>query len=301
MSNVTPTTIDSFEAVTIHTGLVDLTAVHTIGPRIAALRVAGGDNLLLWKPAQYTRGEWDLRGGHRVWVTRPGADENEDTYATDNGPCDVELIENGFRLTGAENPVNRTRRGMTITVIQDRVFRVDNFVTNTGDMLYSGGLWALTCTVPSPKTTYVIPLGDGSSWDAFSMVSFREWGGHGVGGFNDPQFETDTDVLRICPQGLENKRMIQSHHGIIAMSDASRDVTFIKHATYQPNGLYPLNTNIAAYIGPDNFMVEMETMGPESTLKPGETQHHIETWTLVNKALSCKNAKAIMDNAVRDA
>ena len=51
-------------------------------------------------------------------------------------------------------------------------------------------------------------------------------------------------------------------------------------ATAQAAGNYPMGTNIALYVGPDNFMVEMETMGPVVTVKPGQVLAHRETWVL---------------------
>lgn len=295
MPAVTKTTIESADAVELRTPALRLVAVSAWGPRIAFLGKPGGDNLLLWKPGTYTRGQWDLRGGHRVWVTRPGADECEDTYATDNAPCAVELLPDGFRITGGEHPANRTRRGISVTALNDHTLRVDNFLTNTGDLLYSGGIWALTCTVPTPGTQYGIPVGDGSEWDAFSMVLFRRWAGHGAGGFDDPQFQIKGDVLAIQPQGKENKRMLQSRHGIIAMSDPQRQLTFAKRAPLHDGQPYPLNTNLAVYIGPDNFMVEMETMGHERTLRPGESLHHVETWVLRDGAIPLTPARGLLD------
>ncbi len=276
--------------VEILTDEMRLVAVAELGPRIAFFGQPGGDNLLLWEPGKHTRGEWDLRGGHRVWVTRPGADECEDTYATDNEPCEVAMFGNGFCLTSRPNPVNQTRRGMSVKLLGPKSVQVDNFVLNAGPMLYSGGVWALTCTVPTAGTQYAIPVGDGSSWDAFTMVCFREWAGHGQGGFNDPQIRIDNDLLVIDPRGVENKRMVQSQAGIIAMSDPGRGVTFAKKVDYRRGGNYPLNTNIAFYIGPDNFMVEMETMGPEETLKPGEDLIHREIWRLEKGAVELSTA-----------
>ncbi len=280
MTTVSRVTFDGLDAVELRTPALRLVATATFGPRIAWFGPAEGENLLLWAPGKYTRGDWDLRGGHRVWATRPGADENEDTYAVDNAPCTLEIEADGFCLMGAENPLNRTRRGFRVRVADERCLTVENRVVNTGEMLYSGGVWALTCTVPLPDAHYAIPLGDGSEWDSSIIVLFRRWAGHGAGGFADPQFRLTDDLLRIEPRGVENKRMLQSHRGIIAMRDPRRGVTFAKRADWRPDGQYPLGANLAVYIGPDNFMVEMETMGPERTLRPGEALSHTETWVL---------------------
>ncbi len=72
---------EGHKAVEIITDHLRLVVVTEFGPRIAFFGKPDGDNLLLWAPGEYMREKWDLAGGHRVWVTRPGADENEDTYA----------------------------------------------------------------------------------------------------------------------------------------------------------------------------------------------------------------------------
>ncbi len=295
MSNVAEVEFDGIQAVEITTAGLRLVATRDFGPRIASLGKPDGDNILLWDPETYTRGDWDLRGGHRVWVARPMADECEDTYATDNGPCELEIIDGGFRLTGTENPANCTRRGFAVRVLNDTTLEVDNFVTNTGEMLYSGALWALTCSLPSKDTRYGIPIGNGSEWDAFTLVSFRRWGGHGEGGFEDPQVTVSGDLMIVDPAGVENKRMLMSHHGIIAMCDAHRSLTFAKKVASGGPGSYPLNCNMAFYVGPDNFMVEMETLGTENTLRPGESLHHLETWVLQDGAASLNSAQTLVD------
>ena len=289
------TMFEGLKAVEIKTKKTKLVVVTEFGPRVAFLGKPGGKNIFLWQPGKYGRGDWDLRGGHRVWATRPGADENEGTYATDNEPCDVKIRKNAVTIIGAESQVDRTRRGMTIKVVDDTTLQIDNFLTNTGDMLWSGGVWALTCTLPTRNAQYAVPVGDDSNWDAFNMVFYRAWGGHGKGGFNDRQIEVRKDLILIKPAGVENKRMVQSHKGIIAMRDNVNKLTFAKKVKYEAAGSYPLNTNIAFYIGPKNFMVEMETMGPEETLKPGATLHHVETWKLVPSAISFSKAKNITD------
>lgn len=272
---------EGLDAIELRTPALRAVAITAKGPRLAFWGRPAGRNLLLWAPGKCRRGAWDLMGGHRLWAARPGADEAEETYAADNQPCTVTERANGFTVTGALDPVLKIRRGFTLTAItQDRV-TLDHFLHNESDMLWSGGLWALTSTVPSKQSTYTLPLGDGSAWDYATVVSFRTWGGgHGGVGFGDPQFKFTTDALVLKPSGRENKRMLKSDAGIIALHDPAQKLLFAKHAAYDAAGNYPLGTNLALYVGPKNFMVEMETMGPAATLKPGQRLKHRETWLL---------------------
>lgn len=284
---------EGLDAVELLTPSLRVVAITAKGPRLAFWGRPGGRNLLLWKPGKYFRGDWELMGGHRLWAARPGADEAEETYATDNQPCTVRVSANGFTVTGALDPVQKIQRGFTVTAAANDRITLDHFVINQSDMLWSGGLWALTCTVPSARTTYTLPLGDGSSWDYATIVSFRTWGGgHGGVGFEDLQFKCTDDALVLRPSGRENKRMVKADAGIIALHDPAQKLLFAIRTGYDPAGDYPLGTNLALYVGPKNFMVEMETMGPAATLKPGQVLKHRETWLLA-RAKAAPTAKSL--------
>ena len=86
--------------------------------------------------------------------------------------------------------------------------------------------------------------------------------------------------------------MLKADAGIIALHDPVRRLLFAKHAAYQPDASYPLGTNLAVYVGPKNFMVEMETMGPSATLKPGQSLGLRETWVL-KSAKTTPTSKAL--------
>ena len=280
-------------AIELRTTELRLVALTAKGPRIAFWGRPGGDNLLMWAPGKYKRGQWDLMGGHRLWLSRPGADEAEETYATDNRPCTVEVLANGFRITAPVDPVHCTQRGFTVTALAADRIVVEHFVTNHSTMLWSGGLWAITCTLPGVGASYSIPLGDGSTWDYATIVTFRTWGGgHGGVGFGDKQFELTADALNLRPAGRENKRMVKADAGIMAMHHAASRLIFAKHIAYQPDAQYPLGTNLAFYVGPGNFMVEMESMGPFATLKPQQSLKHTETWLLAG-AKTVPTAKSL--------
>jgi hypothetical protein len=284
---------EGLEAIELRTSSLRVVALTAKGPRLAFWGRPGGDNLLLWQPGKYRRGEWDLMGGHRLWVARPGADEAEETYAADNQPCSVELHKDGFTVTAPVDPVLLTRRGFTVTARASGGIELGHFVTNCSAMLWSGGLWAITSTLPTADTTYTVPLGDGSDWDYATIVAVKKWGhNQGRKTFHDPQFELTDDAFCLIPGGVESKRMLKADPGIIGMHVPEQKLVFAKRAPYQPDGTYPLGTNLALYIGKDNFMAEMESMGPAVTLKPGQTLKHRETWLLAD-AKAAPSAKSL--------
>jgi hypothetical protein len=220
-------------------------------------------------------------------------DESEEVYRPDNEPCSVRKKDEVLTVMGAVDPLLKIQKGLCLHVLDEQRVAVDNFITNTGALLSSGGVWALTCTVPARGRTYGIPLGDGSQWDGFRMTLFRRWGGH-PGVVNDPQVTLTEEMLMVKPQGHETKRMLEAPYGIIALDAPDQKTTFIKKVVFQRGAQYPMSSNIAFYIGPGNFMVEMETMSPEVTLKPGETVHNMEQWILTDKSLGVKKAETLI-------
>jgi hypothetical protein len=284
---------DGLPAVELTTPALRLVAVHGFGPRLAWFGRPGGDNLLLWDdPAKplYVRAtpgkDWKLRGGHRLWIHGgDGADENEATYRNDDaaGTCDVRA--DGFTVTSALDPETRLRRSMAVRCLADDRLEVVNTISNEGDMLAGVGPWCLTCTVPGPHTRYVIPLGDGTEWDSTTLTIFRCWAGHGTRSFREEQFELTDDAYVLTPRGRETKRMVRAPRGVIAMTDPARAFTFAIRTAFDIDAPLPGTANIATYVGPGNFMVEMETMGPFVSLKPGRSAVHRQEWRLLGRAV----------------
>lgn len=256
--------------------------VHAIGPRIAWFGFVDRDNLLFWDEAgQHTRGDWRLYGGHRLWTTRPGADESEEAYSPDNRPCRVRELGGGIAVVA---PPDRSQLEKTLVVRADGPdWIVEHRIRNTGDMLWSGGAWALTCTAPrtgTRGTRYHIPLDGGDPrWDLFTMVVPRRWGGTHRSRLADPQFQILEDEIVIRARGAEAKRMVFAPRGTLRMSDPLRG-ELTKRAAPVRGGAYPLGTNLAVYLAPQSFMVELETMSPIVTLSPGASLSHVERWTL---------------------
>lgn len=259
-----------------------LVIVHGVGPRIAFFGRVRGDNLLFWdRRGEHRRGDWHLYGGHRLWVARPGADEAEETYAPDNAPCAVRRISGGVEVTAPPDAA-RIEKTLVVRAPGERsdAWIIEHRLRNAGDMLWSGGAWALTATLPARGTRYRIPLGGGApEWDLVTLVIPRRWGGGHTSRLADPQFSFTDDALEFRARGHEAKRMVMAPHGTLEMSDPDRG-RFVKRAAYVPHQQYPLGTNLATYLGPKSFMVELETMSPLVTLAPNETLVHVETWSL---------------------
>jgi hypothetical protein len=258
---------------------VQMIVLHSVGPRIAWFGLREQDNLLYWdSAAEHRRGSWRLYGGHRLWITRPLADESEEIYEPDNAPCRLERIPDGVCITSPPSAL-ALEKSLAITV-RDRRWTIEHRLRNVGQLLWSGGAWALTCTAPRESTLYRVPLGGGPpAWDVATILIPLRWGGSHTSRLDDPQISLTADALELRPREDEAKRMLLAPRGRLEMHDPERG-TFCKEAPFDPDATYPAGTNLAVYVGPQRFMVELETMSPLRTLPPGATLTHAETWTL---------------------
>jgi len=274
------TVFDGLEGYSVTSGKWELIVISECGPRIAFLGEKGGENLLYWDRKGVIRGEYHLMGGHRVWISRPMADESEDTYLSDNAPCDVKIDGCSITVTSPAHPVHQLERGMRIEALEEGCFRVTNFVKNCGGLIYSGGVWSPTCIVPDGRVLR-IPLGeDDTTWDIVKVIIPRVFAGNTVR-LDDPQVTFEGSDMVVRPQGMVCKRCVAAPKGTIEMTWPEKGITFTKKIPYQRFGNYPLDgCNLAVFVGQDNWMAEMESFAPEQPIIPGQTVEHSEIWRL---------------------
>ncbi len=292
---IEPIVFDGFEAVQILTAKARLVLVTSMGPRVAWFGAAKGRNLLFWdERRKYKRKEWHLMGGHRVWALRPGADESEESYMDDNAACEVSIRKNKVTATSPAHPAFALRKSIAVEVLDDDTFQVTSGIHNDSPMLWSGGTWGLTATLPQRGVTYGVPLGDGSPWDMVTLVVPKRWGGGNTSKVTDKGVKLTEDCLVYTPSGIISKRAVGAPQGVIGMTDVKEGLSFVKKHAYDPTRVYPMNANIAYYNGRGNFMVEMESMGPLVTVPPGASNFLEETWML-RKPVKWAQIKGMLD------
>jgi len=253
---------------------------------------------------KFKRDNWGLLGGHRIWFALPGADESEVAYLPDAGPITMEEQDDGSIVFTAPPDGMKLVKGFIIRPLRNSTVEVVNFVQNASDMLAAGAVWAITCTDPvANKAVYASRLNSGNQgWDSCQVALFPTWGGgHQTTAAGNAQFDITVDdgigqwlqVLR--PVGEEAKRAWWAPFGGQVM--AMPDMTLAKIAEVKPGMPYPINgCNAAMYCGPwartedaGPAMVEMESMGPEVQLLPGDTTYHPEIISLATRAMDTAN------------
>lgn len=291
--NIEKTTFGKFQdAYKLTLGEQEMVVVTEVGPRIASLALAGGENILLEDPEQSIgRKDWRIYGGHRFWV----GPETEETYHPDNAPCEVETGDGFLRVKA---PAERSGLQKTLEIRACEGcggFVVRHVLTNTGDMLYHGAIWALTCVKPA---RLVVPWGEGTEGNWFTnMVRYwRHWSGC-VTDIESAQWQQRNEYFMIEPTGEVGKAGLYSHCGMIAR--LTDEGTFVKRVEPDPAATYPDgNCNIELYTNPR--FCEMETLSPMRSMCPGGVTTHTECWKLTAQTFAPDDWRA-METLVKDA
>jgi hypothetical protein len=264
----------------------EIVVVTEVGPRILSLSVGGGSNLLFVDEETAGLGQgdadWHVYGGHRLWV----APETEDTYAPDNLPCEVEVSDGRLTVISPVTPRTKLQKRLTFTAREGR-FVIEHGVRNTGDVLYPGAIWALTCVVPSGGV--VFPWGRGGAWDLKKIVYWNRWMDH-RSDVTSRQWQPGPDLFMVVPTGEEGKVGTHSPEGWVAL--CREDATFVKSYDWVPGARYPDEDSSLQVYTCDRF-VEMETLSPLTVFYPGAEIVHREIWTVTAEAIDPTDGAAL--------
>jgi len=243
------------------------------GPRILSFKLNKGENILFVDTAlKLGRNKWKIYGGHRIWL----APETETCYAPDNAVCSVQIEKNQIIISAPIDPVTNTQKVLTVSEIK-KGFSVTNTIKNTGIMLMTGSVWALTCV--NPKAQIFFPWGRPGNWEMKKICWWKGWAGHGSN-IVSSQWQPTNDLFIINPTGEEGKVGTGGYDGWIAATFPKFKTTFIKKFEYQNNGTY-IDDGCAIQCYTCEKFIEMETLSPFQTIYPGESISHTEEWILV--------------------
>jgi hypothetical protein len=213
-----------------HIGDKKLVIMTDFGPRILHLSIGDRGNMLfLDEGTPLKKDAWNCYGGSRLWI----APETIQTYSPDNEKCEVNLEKDRITVS-SEDKALKLRRSMTVFESHGH-FAVEIKVVNTGDSLYSGALWSLTCM--DPAGTAFFPWGTGTdSWNTKKIIYWQKWIDHSSQ-LGSKQYTQGNDLFIIRPTGEEGKVGTSGHEGFIGFT--SKKGTFIKKINRLATNDYP--------------------------------------------------------------
>jgi hypothetical protein len=278
--------LDAFgdpHAVCLSNDEVELIASTSYGPRVLAYRQRGLANVFgFLGPREQAKstpfGEpWHIYGGHRLWHA---PEDPVRSYIPDNGPIEATFDETTLVLSQPVERVTSLVKELRLTLAQEgSAVRVEHRITNTSAESVRLAVWALSVMAAGgqaifPNPTFV-PFPEGLlpasrlvlwPYTRLSDARFR---------FGAVYTRLRQDPGASTPQKLG---LLDEEHGWAAY--ALGDVLFVKRYTPATSQmpLVDLGCNVETFTNAQ--FLELETLGAETRLAPGETATHEETWQL---------------------
>jgi hypothetical protein len=256
----------------------------TTGPRIIGLHAKGVEgNLFAETPDAHwptPHGEYYLRGGHRLWIA---PEDPFYTYPEDHvNVCaekDTVTLRSGIDASGLEKEI-------AFCLDENRVI-LTHRVTWHGKEPIKLAPWAITqlrlggmAILPQANSDGLQPNRNLVLWP-YSQV-------------NDERLQLHDDVMLIHGRVAEQAFKIGNNnlHGWVACLLGK--ALFVKRFNVDDTQRYPdMGCNVEVYV--KDVCIELETLGPLTTLEPEESVTHDETWevTTVEYSTTLENARKI--------
>jgi hypothetical protein len=280
------------DCVLLQNGTLELLITRSVGPRILSLRFAGGENVLAELPDSIIdcpgTGTFHLYGGHRLWHA---PEEPSRTYLPDDEPVEISTFQNGLKATQQTEAKTGLQKSIEVQLTADSAqVTLTHRITNHGLWGVACAPWAITqlkkggtAIFPQIKTdTGVLPNRSLTLWPYTDMTNPNvHWGSNYI--------IMQAKMASAFKIGFPNPRGWQAYW--------LNGTLFVKHADYNAQAEYYDSGSSSESYCNDKF-IELETLAPITTIAPGATATHIETWNLyknIERPQNENEAQALAD------
>ena len=269
----------NLDCVRLQNEALELLVTQSVGPRILRLSLIGGENLLAELPelaidCPGLSEKMHFYGGHRLWHA-PQVPRR--THMPDNQPVSITEIDNGLEVVQPTETQTGLQKSLRVTLPDDSAtVVVDHTLTNRGMWPVETAPWAITqfktggvAILPQRITNVdedgVWPNRNLALWPFTDIASPHiKWGNRYI----FVEAEMRDGMMKF---GFPNPIGWLAYH--------RHDTLFVKHAEYKVNSAYfDLGSSSHFFCQPE--FLELETLGPCTTLTPGESVTHQEVWSL---------------------
>ncbi len=263
--------------------------VTAVGPRIIDLRIPGGENLFHVRAAEAGgRGEaqWMLRGGWRLWVA---PERRETTYALDNAPCTVQVIDGRtLRVTAPPQPAAGIQKVVEVTLADDAPrLAVRSIIHNRGATPLTIAAWSLSVMRAGGRALAPLDVGRLDAFDATRKLILWSYTQ-----LADPRYALADDLVqvdqsRVRPAPAANGQQApprRADESKIGVDSGQGWAAYLHHRTlylksfpHHPAGIYPDGGATVEIYSSAEFL-ELENLSPLTQIPPGGTLVYPEEW-----------------------
>lgn len=272
---------EGWDAVRLTNGDAELVVTTSVGPRIIHYSLTGGPNAFQVIPE--TRGQtggdtWQPYGGHRLWHAPEASPRS---YFPDTGTYGTPFLDGGtLRISSKAESTTGIQKEMHVTLAASGpAVKVEHILTNHNVWPVTLSVWALSIVanggkVVLPQEPFVshdddlVPARPLVLWKFTDMADPRwRWGSRFV-------TLTQRDDLNTAQKvGLYNAQEWGAH-----VTGTQAFIVSIKPAAGGSATLADMGSNFETFT--KGAFQELETLGPLTTLQPGESASHTEQWFL---------------------
>jgi hypothetical protein len=267
-------------------GMVEARVVTAVGPRIISFNRVGEENVLYTRAGELGgqgEADWTFRGGWRLWIS---PEVKETTYVPDNSPCEVEIVDDVLVVTGPLQPPAGIRKQIEVRLADGApqlriVARIKNI--SQRDLTYAA--WSLPVLRPGGRALIPLDVGPLTAFDAFRRLIFWSYTEH-----DDPRYRfgdrlVQIDHAKVQPplspragrRDDESKIGVDSSQGWAAY--VLEGTMFLKRFPHTQGATYPDGGSTIEVYSSSEFL-ELENLGPLTTIAPGEEIVLPEDWWL---------------------
>ena len=281
------------QCVEIANDLLTLWVTQSVGPRVIALKSKGTSNLFASLPDTTIEcpgeGPFHLYGGHRLWHA---PEDPERTYIPDDQPVEINPQGSGIQVRQALEPESGIQKEIAVQLHQDSAsVKIEHKLSNHG-------LWPVTCapwaiTQMRPGGVALLPqyidLLEGNPTLPNRVITLWPYTD-----INSPYITWGNEVIQIRAEMEEGALKLGFPNPRGWLAYWLDETLFIKRAVYDYDREYlDFGSSSECYCN-DQFL-ELETLGPISTIKPGESVIHIETWQVIPDVTQTADLKHVLD------
>lgn len=287
-----------WDSVVLASGQAEIVIPKGIGPRVVACGIAGKANLFhnvkeeLGKSGE---SDWHLRGGHRLWHA---PEIMPRTYEPDNFPIVIEKSACGKRvtLTAPQPDPSQLLKSITIEALGNESYKLTHKITNKGQWAVQFAPWALSVMERGGYATLPLLAKGKHPVDLLPTYHIVPWS---YTDFSLPlwQFRRDYIGIDTALAGPAQKIGISNYADWVAYWQEGG--TFVKAAKVNPQATYA-DMGSALEIFSNDFMIELETLAPLSTVEPEQTVEHVEYWGVLQN-LAKPESEAAFNGGYRKA
>ncbi len=266
------------ECVQLANDSLEILVTRSVGPRIISLKLTHGKNLFAELPdagmACPGSGMFKLRGGHRLWHA---PEIPSRTYLPDNNGVMVKEIEHGLKVTPSVEVQTSIEKSIQITLPdQTATVIVDHSLKNVGYWPIELAPWAITQMKPGGIA--ILPQATDKA-DAAGVLPNRSLAIWPYTDMNSPHIQWGNRYIFIHATMSSDALKLGFPNPANWLGYYVDQTLFVKKATYQPESEYfDFGSSTECYCRAE--FIELETLGPRTTLEPNQSVTHRETWKL---------------------